>query len=57
MFKVSGELELKVYNAAAFFFFFSIHKFYEKLVYGFLYQAISKYKRKLLLVAVKSLKM
>lgn len=53
MFEVSGELGLKVYNA----FFFFPHMFYAKLVYGFLYQAISKYKRKLLLVAVRSLKM
>lgn len=57
MFKVSGELGQKVYNAFSFFFFFLIHMFYGKLVYGFLYQAISKYKRKLISVAVRSLKM
>lgn len=56
MFKVSGELGQKAYNAFSFFFFL-IHMFYAKLVYGFLYQAISKYKRKLLSVAVRSLKM
>lgn len=57
MFEVSGELGLKVYNAFFFFNFSNSHVLCKVVINVFLYQAISRYKRKLLLVAVRSLKM